>query len=44
MLRKELRRFKEIMNTRKADQCTQTVEEQSVVSGAMVNFKIFITL
>lgn len=39
MLRKELRRFKEIMNTRKTDQCTQTIEEQSVVSGAMVNLK-----
>lgn len=35
MLRKELRRFKDIINVRKAEQCTQT-EEQSVVSSAMV--------
>lgn len=37
MLRKELRRFKEITNVRKAEQSTQTNEEQSVVSSAMVS-------
>lgn len=39
MLRKEVRHFKEITNLRKSDQCTQTVEEQSVVSSAMVSLK-----
>ncbi|XP_050443321.1 kinesin-related protein 4-like [Adelges cooleyi] len=36
MLRKEMRRLKEITSVRKTEQCTQTVEEQSVVSSAMV--------
>lgn len=38
MLRKELRRFKEITNVKKSDQHTQTVvEEQSIVSSAIVS-------
>lgn len=37
MLRKEVRRLKEITNIKKFDQCTQTVEELSVVSSAMVS-------
>uniref|UniRef100_A0A2S2QFF0 Centromere-associated protein E n=1 Tax=Sipha flava TaxID=143950 RepID=A0A2S2QFF0_9HEMI len=36
MLRKEVHRLKEITNVRKLDQYTQTVEEQSVVSSAMI--------
>lgn len=37
MLRKELRRFREMANVRKADQGTQTTEEQSIVSSAIVS-------
>ncbi|XP_050523347.1 putative leucine-rich repeat-containing protein DDB_G0290503 isoform X2 [Daktulosphaira vitifoliae] len=35
MMRKELRRLKEITSVRKSEQSTQTIEEQSVVSSAM---------
>lgn len=41
MLRKELRRLKDIASVRKVEQCTQTIEEQSVVSSAMVSKKCF---
>jgi len=37
MLRKELRRFKEITNIKKSDQYTQTAEEQSVVTSTIVS-------
>lgn len=41
MLRKELRRFKDVASVRKVEQCTQTIEEQSVVGSAMVRKKYF---
>lgn len=37
MLRRELRRLKEITNVSRANQCTQTVEEQSLVNSAIVS-------
>lgn len=40
MLRSELRRLKKITNVCKADQCTQTIENQSLVSSAMVSTKL----
>ncbi|XP_060871811.1 putative leucine-rich repeat-containing protein DDB_G0290503 isoform X2 [Metopolophium dirhodum] len=36
MLRSELRRLKKITNVCRADQCTQTVEEQSLMSSTIV--------
>lgn len=36
MLRRELRRLKEITNVTRVDQCTQTAEEQSLVSSAIM--------
>jgi len=39
MLRSELRRLKKITNVGRADQCTQTVEEESLVS-AIVSSKL----
>lgn len=38
MLRRELRRLKDMTNINKVDQYTQTVEEQSIVNNAMVGF------
>lgn len=37
MLRREIRRLKEITNVIRVDQCTQTIEEQSLVSSAIVS-------
>jgi len=37
MLRKELRRFKEITHIKKIEQYTQTVEEPSIASSAIVS-------
>jgi len=39
MLRRELRRLKEITNVTRVDQFTQTAEEQSLVSSAIVRIK-----
>ncbi|KAF0754076.1 kinesin-related protein 4 isoform X1 [Aphis craccivora] len=36
MLRREIRRLKEITNVIRVDQCTQTIEEQSLVNSAIV--------
>jgi len=43
MLRKECRHLKHVAYVKKADQSTQTVEEQSVVSCAIVSKK-YLTL
>lgn len=43
MLRKECRRLKDVAYIKKAEQSTQTVEEQSVVSCAIVS-KRYLTL
>jgi len=40
MLRSELRRLKKITNVCRADQCTQTVEEQSLMSSTIVSNKL----
>lgn len=37
MLRKELRLVKEMTHVTKVNQCTQTIEEQSMVGSAMVS-------
>lgn len=40
MLRSELQRLKKITNVCRSDQCTQTVEEQSLMSSTIVSTKL----